>query len=473
MASIVQFVDQVSASPTVRLDLNARPGGQGLMVAVDGIDLSPPPLRRATVSTMMSDGETVSAAAYGNRVLKIPLHLVAATADAGATILQTLARELVRPNNIIKMQLHGATSPVFFRTYAAPDYVLSMLRLMPVARTSVTLEIQAEPFALGLKETIAPVTVTEDPASGTNPMRWDITGVKGDVETPLVLTLPTGNLYDSGDPISVLSIRRRGTVANVPFFVQGESMTLGTDTTLPGNDANMSGSGSNYARSSFGTNASMVRRVYLDTFPTSINVDSRGRYRVFALLRRSSASGAIGVQLGYTASGSPILVQNDEVATDLVTARCHVDLGLISFPTGLDPVTDGYSGAELAVKGRYVEVRAARYSGSSNLDIDYLLFVPADDQLAMIDWGDALSTSDEFVVDGVHEMVYTQTTSDEVYGSLPAALSGGFPTISPGVTNRVYWIRRTGRGATVTKSETSSIAVSYWPRYLFIRPAST
>lgn len=470
--AVLQFVDSISASPTVRLEINSRTGG--LMLLADAIDFSPPPLRRIVVSTMLADGEAIPATAYGNRTLKIPLVVVPqATAEAGATIMQALARELARPTNILKVQLTGLTAPVFFRTYAAPDYALSLLRLMPATRTTITVEIQAEPFALGLKETIAPVTVTEDPAAAVNPMRWDITGVKGDVETPLVLTLPTGNLYDSGDPISVMGVRRRGTVANAPFFVQAESMTLGTDTTLPGNDAVMSGTGSNYARTSFATNASMVTRISMATFPASINGDIRGRYRVFALLRKSVASGTVNVQLGYTASGSPALVQNDPVTADAVTGRCHLDLGLISFPTGVDPVTDGYSGTELAAKGRYIEVRAERVGGSASLDIDYLLFVPADDTLALIDWGDALSTSDEFVVDGTHEMIYTQTTSDEVYGSRPSVLAGGFPMVTPNVTNRIFWVRRAGRGATVTKSETTVIAVAYWPRYLFVRPATT
>lgn len=471
MASTIQFVDQISASPTLRLDINSQAGG--IMVATEGIDFSPPPLRRTIVSTMLADGDTIPAAAYGNRVLKIPVKLLQGTTDNVATAMQNLARELARPNNILKVQLDGATSPVFFRTFAAPDYTFSMLRLLLTAHSTVTMEIPAEPFALGLKETIGSVTITEDPANGTNRMCWDITGVKGDVETPLVLTMPTGNLYDSGDPISILAIRRRGTVANVPFFVQAESMTLGTDTTLPGNDAAMSGSSSNYARTSFSTNDNMVRRIYMDPFPASTNVDNRGRYRVFALLRRSSASGDVRVQLGYTSSSASVLVQNDPVTTALVTARNHVDLGLISFPTGLDPFTDGYSNAELPVKGRYIEVQAERNSGSSNLDFDYLLFVPADDSLALIDWGDALSTSDEFVVDGIHEMVYTQTTSDEVYGSRPSVVAGGFPMITPNVTNRAYWIRRSGRGATVTKSETTAIVATYWPRYLFVRPAST
>lgn len=471
MASVIQFVDQISASPTVRLDLNTMAGG--LMVDTAGVDFSPPPLRRAVISTLMSDGEIIPATAYGNRVLKLPLKILPGTTDAAATLMQNLARELDRPNNILKVQLDGATSPVFFRTYAAPDYAFAMLRLALTLNTVVTLEIQAEPFALGLKETIAGVTVTEDPAAGTNPMRWDITGVRGDVETPLVLTLPTGNLYDAGDPISVLAVRRRGTVGNVPFVLQAESMTLGTDTTLPGNDAAMSGAGSNYARTSFATNATMVTRISLATFPSSINTDVRGRYRVFALLRKSAASGTVNAQLGYTSSASPALVQNDKVTADAVTGRCHLDLGLISFPTGQDPVHDGYSNTELSVKGRYIEVRAERLSGTATLDFDYLLFVPADDNLALIDWGDALSTTDEFVIDGIHEMIYTQTTSDEVYGSRPSVLAGGFPMVSPNVTNRIYWIRRAGRGATVTKSETTVINAAYWPRYLTVRPAST
>lgn len=470
MASIVQFVDSIASSPTVRLDLNSIAGG--LLVAPDGIDLSPPPLRRTVVSTMMTDGDIIPAAAYGNRTVKLPIKLLTSTTDAGATILQTLARELARPTNILKVQLDGATSPVFFRTFAAPDYAFSMLRLLLVANTVVDLTIPAEPFALGLKETIASVTVTEDPTAVTNPMRWDITGVKGDVETPLQITLPTSNNYDAGDPITVVAVRRRGTVANVPFLLQAESMTLGTDTTLPGADATMSGTGSAYTRTSFGTNATMVQRLSIGTYPTSINVDNRGRYRVFACMRRSGA-GTISVQLGYTSATSGILVQNDPVVTDAFTWRFHQDLGLITFPTGPDPVYDGYSNVEMPVKGRYLEIRAERTAGSSTLDFDYLLFVPADDSLALIDWGDAASTTDEFVVDGIHETVYAQTTSDEVYGSKPAAVAGGFPLVSPGVTNRIYWIRRTGRGAITTKSETTVINVAYWPRYLVVRPATT
>jgi hypothetical protein len=473
MAGVIQFVDSIASSPTIRLDINNR--AAGILVDREGIDFSPPPLRRALVSTMLADGDFIPAAAYGNRTLKIPLYTIGLTADAVATLLQNLARELVRPENILKVQLHGASSPVFFRTFAAPDYTFSMLRLLLTAKTQVVLEIPAEPFAYGIKETISAITVNEDPAAVSNGMFMDLTGIKGDVETPCKLILPTGNLYDAGDPISVLAVRRRGTVANAPFVLQAETGTsLGTDTTLPGNDAAMSGSGSNYARVSFSTSATMVRRIYIDPYPITAAVENRGTYRVFACVRRGSSSGSINLQLGYTSGTAGILVQNDAVPTALVTARHHVDCGLVTFPTGPDPVYDGYSGVEVSVRGRYLELRAERTSGSSNLDIDYLLFVPADDALALIDWGDAILTSNEFVIDGIHEMVYTQNvTLDQVYGAKPTTVAGGFPMITPNVTNRVYFIRRTGRGATVTKSETTAIEIQYWPRYLVVRPATT
>lgn len=471
MASVVQFVDRIATSPTVRFDLNSR---NTVLVATEGIELSPPEYRRVTVSTMMSDGEIIPAASYGNRVLRFPLLPLGATAEAAATIIQNLTKELARPTNILKLQLQGMTAPVFFETFAAPDYTLAMLRLLLTARTTITLEIPARPFALGTEETLGPFTVNDDPSNGSNGMYFDITGIKGDIETPLVLTLPTSTLYDSSDPMTVLAVRRRGTASNVPFWLDAEGMTLDTDTTLPGNSSVMvPAGGNNFTRTSFATNSNMVRRFHLDTFPVAVNADVRGTYRVFAGVRRSSATGTINVRLGYTASTAGVLVQNDSVATAESANRCHMDLGLITFPTGLDPVTRGYSNVELSVKGRYIEVAAERASGSSNIDFDYLLFMPADDCLAMIDWGDAISSTDEFVVDGVHELIYTQTTSDEVYGSKPSVLSGGFPMVSPGVTNRIFWIRRAGRGATATKTETTVISVSYWPRYLFVRPAST
>jgi hypothetical protein len=169
VASTVQFVDDISASPTVRLDLSS--GAAGVMIARGGIDLSPPPMRRTVVTTPLIEGEPVTSSVPSNRVIKLPLQLTnTLTKDQSATLLQNLGRELSRDRNFLKVQLAGMTSPVFFRTYAAPDYVLSMVRmLIQVGR--VELEIPAEPYGYGPKVTLPAVTVSKDPAgAGTDSM---------------------------------------------------------------------------------------------------------------------------------------------------------------------------------------------------------------------------------------------------------------------------------------------------------------
>jgi hypothetical protein len=164
VAGVVQFVDRIDAAPTVRLDLNSA--ASGLMVGVAGIDFSPPPVLRASAGTLLGDGERVPAWAYANRVLKVPVQVVSATATAAAVALQSLARELARPTNVLRVRLDGMSAYTFYRTLPAPDYTLAMLRLLAQANTLATLEIPAEPFGLGLPVVaVNGVTVNNDPSN--------------------------------------------------------------------------------------------------------------------------------------------------------------------------------------------------------------------------------------------------------------------------------------------------------------------
>jgi hypothetical protein len=633
MAAVVQFVDSIAANPTVRLDLNTF--ASGLMVGADGIDFSPPPLRRAVVSTLLADGDRIPAAAYGNRTLKLPVQVVAATATAAANALQDLAFELNRPANILRVQLTGMTSPVFFRAFRAPDYTLAMLRLLAAANTRATLEIPAEPFGYGLKQILPPVMVNNDPAAALNGMfldvdstitpsnanpyfngsaanwtgangasvaptsaqfhegsgamritpdgvtaspraqseaipvvagqsiyaqswlrspggtptvgttiRWfsdaagtvfvsrsgspslvlaantwtfsavsDVApatavsyrlapeysgtptagtlldvdealggpsqGVLGDVETPLSFSLPAGDLYASDNPLSVIAARRRG-VTGTPFFMQAESANvLGADTTFPANDAAMSGTSNNYSRTTFATDASITARLSYVPWPTPHlpTKDQRGTYRVFACVRKTVAADQIKVGLEYLGGSVPVGGVATYVVNDLVTlststtARQIVDLGLVQVPAGTDPIYDGYSGVEIGVLGRDLHLRAGRTSGTGNLDVDYLLFVPADDRLSIVDWGDASATTDEFAVDAVSQMVYTRITSGEIYPAGSAQVAGSVGVMaSPGGPTRLYFVRRVGQGVTDTKTATTPITAWYWPRYMVWAP---
>jgi hypothetical protein len=180
----VQFVDRIDPAPTVRLDLNTF--ASGLMVGVAGIDFSPPPVRRSAAGTLLGDGERMPAWAYGNRVLKIPVQMVATTAAGVAGALQALARELTRPSNVLRVRLDGMTAYTFYRTLPAPDYTLAMLRLLAAANTVATLEIPAEPFGYGLPVVaVNAVTVSNDPASPVTLAASKVSTVDSGVEASL------------------------------------------------------------------------------------------------------------------------------------------------------------------------------------------------------------------------------------------------------------------------------------------------
>lgn len=234
MTHTLQIVDKISATPTVRLDLNSSPW----RFLVEGHDFSPPPLRRAIAQTMMRSGATVGASAYDLRVLRFQLELDAADADSAATQVQNLARELNRADTLersgastyLKWQ-PGTTAPVFFRVF--PSDMGTVRELAPRDQTRFfELQILAEPFAYGLQEDAGTFTVANDPAAVSNPMYFDLTGLKGDVDTPLILEIDGSGLADSLLPVSVLATRRRGTPGNMPIVLQAESMALTSDTTL-------------------------------------------------------------------------------------------------------------------------------------------------------------------------------------------------------------------------------------------------
>lgn len=310
---------------------------------------------------------------------------------------------------------------------------------------------------------------------GVGGMCFDAVGIKGDVESPLVLTIQDPELLvgtpPSVNPKTVLAIRRVGTPANTPFLIQAESATLGTDATLPGNDAAMSGTGSNYVSVSFATAGGVWASRFVKLHPGSVSVDARGTYRVFARVRRSTAVGNIRVKVRASAGG--YFSDLGEVLTALSTERRLLDMGLLSLPFGPDPVADGYSETPIPVGGVDFGFWAQRDTGTSTLEIDYLLLVPADDKSTIVDWtSGSLGASDRLVIDGPRQVVYSLGVFGEVRSAGPNALLGGFPAVSPGVTNRVYLLRTVDADGD-DRLATTTLTYAYWPRYLFVKPVLT
>lgn len=311
----------------------------------------------------------------------------------------------------------------------------------------------------------------------TGGLCFDVTGVKGDVDTPLYLSI--GSSAFSAITVArrmAISSRRRGTPANMPFILQAESTTLGTDATLPGNDQTASGAGSNYGRVSVWTNTALATRFTMDPFPTAAGTDVRGTYRVYGRFRGSpAAAGGAEVQLRWGVSGSTIL--NDTVTLDDVTSTIWdlVDLGLVQFPLGVDPGTDGMSNSDLSVRGMRIEVAVSKGSTTTNVDLDYLVFMPADDTFAVVSLQRDTSAT-AAVLDPDRRIAYMVGASGEVRSTTgtPLSVAGLLPSARPGVTNRyAVLLDIEGQTAGDVISDTTTLTPYYWPLYAFVRPVGS
>jgi hypothetical protein len=467
----VQFDDfACTPAPGVRLDLNNE---APWATPYDGFDLSPPGLRRAVASTLLRDGSVYPASAYDDRMVRFRLELHTANPVDAVTQLQALATEVDRPRNILKWQPDDASQPVYLNTIRSPMGRVTEvpggggLRLFDV-------ELLAEPFALGAQQVLAPITISNEPLAGvTNPQYATIPAaqVLGDVDTPAVLRFASPTVTGRQSLVAIRSRNLNGTFHTFHL----EEGNNAADTTEPGVDVNMSGPSNNYTRTTFATTPGMVNRVTYPSFPPVGFTSSafRGTYRVFLRYRKSVAGDVIRVRLLWGGVLIPGAVVGQTVTLVQSTDRRYADLGLVSLPAGADPETDGYSGLLWPASGVPLAVQAERASGSGNLDMDVLVFVPADERLCLVSWPDVSGLA---VLDGIREMAYEQSWDDASAGPGPIGDALGIPTVglfpafAAGEDNRVYVMPCVGTtGTQDTLTDQTAMYATYWPRYLYAR----
>jgi hypothetical protein len=467
MVAIIDFVDSIAASPTTRVNLNDNVTWK---VNLAGTDFSPPPLRRTTNANQLSDGDYISASSYGNRTVTLALVLQAADADSIAVALQNLARELDRPNNLLRVQRDGASKPVFFETYRSmTDSITEQLKTL---RTAM-LRLEAKPFALGLKEVLTPTVIFNDPATGCY---LDIPYPSGDVETPLYLKINATDVIAAGRRQTAFAMRRRGTASAAPWIIQAESMTLAASTTLPGNDATASGAGSNYARAATLT-STFTTRLTSAVFPSTASVDARGKYRVYARVRKTASAGEVRVRLAISPDGTTDITP-DTVGVVLPTGTVWrwADLGVIQIPIGNDPVVSGPDNTALAARGIIVKLQIALTASASNLDVDCMVFMPADDRMCRVLWPSTSGPTTMVLDSSNRPRVYGLGSSGEVYSTEIAAMDSGTPMISANAYNRMWMLLDTGTTSTAGDliANTATVTGEYYPRYVYVqRPAAS
>lgn len=477
MGDLIQIVDSISATPTVLLNLNDE-----VTWSCPKFSAPAPRLRRSVSANAMRDGIYEGSSTYDSRVLALDLEVKTASQDTNATQLQLLARQLDRSDRYLKYQPTGATKPVFFKLFRSDTSAIDDV-IAQVAMRRVSVELLAEPFALGLRETIGPVTVNNDPAHASNGCFFDVTGVIGDSPAPCVVQNTQGAVHLQ----QTLAVRQHGVPSDLVFFKQCESMTItdaaGTVNPGGGPDTAMSGTGTNnYMRTSFVSGA-MISRLEWE-LATEFNTAARrralrGTYRLVAVVRRNGTNvGTINIRWTLDAAffGKSVAVQG--------THRQVIDLGLISF----QPPTDraGYSAEEIgAFTGLDLQLAAERLSGTDTLDWDFVMLLPADECTAIFGYPVTIggfSSGEGYLLDGVNESFASYPTSaGDPMGaggslrSLSTVMSGGHPRVTPGVSARWYLLQQNQVSAqtTPTKTLTSTLSVHYWPRYLQVRPSAT
>lgn len=471
MASVWQFVaDMASPTPSVRLDLNSS----GMRVLL-GWKLGPTLFEKGYADSPLRHGKRPTRSSGLNQTLEIPVEINKSTVALGAQAVEDLVEQL-SINNILKVQLDGHPAPLFYRTFANADFAAAV-RTVLIKDSTITLMIEAESFGYGprVEVTNSPFTLSNDPAAGANPCFIDVTGVLGDVETPLFLiATSTGSTNGLRDRWTHVATRRRGTPSNYSNVVQAEAMTTGTNATVTA-DAAMSGGSK--LRITPGTTTHVIRAN--DSFPANgaSTVEARGEYIVYARLAKTVAGDVWTAQLRYGID-STAPVQNDTLTLSAAMGAgpYWVNLGKVPVPAWSDPANHGFSGIPLKVLMPWVGFYAGRTSGSGSLDFDCLYFMPADESTVIVKWP---STDTTYVLDSTSAeggSAYAATTAlDEVVTTAaPAQIvgGGGFPEVIPGATNRIHILRNVDPNGTVDGiTNTTTIRAYYWPRWReFTRP---
>lgn len=452
---VVRFVDKPDTDRSVRLDLNDEQAGGNVYVRADGFSPGVGEVEAVTTGSMLTDtGEAITATRRVNREITIPLAVVGESPEL-AEVLNALARELDRERNYLEFRPSDHTGEaVFFTVLAGSDF--TEVDLDPEdypTEKGVSVILVCEPTGVGLEKS-GSFTSNPDPV-GTNKPFARLPAIAGDVPAPLTVKVGASMTGPAG-PIMV-GVCSGLPLLDDPVFTQAEALTAGTGVTLPGNDAAMSGTGSNYARIGFGTNN-------LDTLRLSGDLPDvpPGRWRVWVRLRNTIAADTFDLRLdiGTLTSGLTGKVRSFK-PTDAANSTYWFDLGLVDHPYHQPPdVTDP--------EPLTVRLFAMRTSGTGSLDVDMLLLVPTDlrgnqpGRVALVTPTDGLGGGNQWILRPDVEMAHPSVPAR------PAPVAGSHDfRATPGEHTYIHVLRRTYPGVSVLTTN-NIIEWSYRPRWQYL-----
>lgn len=470
---VVKFVDSVASSPTTRLDVN-----DGAQWTVRDFSAPPPRLRRSAVSNAMTDGAYVSSSSYDARTLFLEIDLITTTQDAGATELQKLARELDRSTNYLMYQPNALTKPVFFKTWRSDFTDVVDVRVVGAYRR-LSVELLAEPFALGLQETINVGAIT----TATGYFDVSSANIKGDVAAPFVMTdsAPDSGWSQTGSASAKLYwllARTTRSATSQPIRTECNTLTMGTDTAV---------SGSNGV-TTFASTASATRLTWSPSGATAAAMG--GTYRLM-----------VGVSLSTVTSSTTAAISAKYGSGSVANLDCSTSFSYTMDPAGtktylLDFGIITFSAADAMALAPRVELVASvgAITHTRTLTWDFVYLVPLDEATmiaktnylptASMPGGVAYPTSSPMVFDGVEDSVYIASSTSIFSTATPvlpgwASFSGAIPTLQPNANNRFAYLRYAGSLtgtaplAEFSNAASGTLTIYYNPLYSYVRPSTT
>lgn len=461
MPNIVwKFVDQPVASPTTLFDMNRQ--DHSVIIDFDApFNVDSPVLRRNFSSSALQDGALLTSSAFENRVLEFTLAL-SGTFVQKAALLAQLDEQMAQPENLLMYQIDPSLGPVFFRTMQADEYKF-VHKGGRAEAWRVTCQVFAEPFAIGprVDHTVGAV-ITNDPASGANPARLDLSGILGDVPSPAFIRTTSPGFLNH-----IYIAQRTRYPTELTHFKQAETFTMGSDTAVWTAPSDASGAGNNMTATTFATVSPFSDRLTNGVFTATDPRAFRGRYRVMARIGTGTNGSIYTIAFRHDRAETTMTSKRVQHKFASTTPRRLLDLGILAWPPYDAPAQVGHSRLEPAIEPIDIDIAAQRNSSAGNLDFDYVYLLPADERMCIV--GVSSGNSGGFLIlDGPNDSTYMMPSGTTAFGATRtinndgglAVRLGSIPELVPGKTNR-WHILQAGASSTATLT----MDVSYWPRW--------
>jgi len=407
---------------------------------------------------------------------------VDASYSTAASTMSAVARVLQARAGWLRLKRDSSVPQMFLRWYRTTPQPLDWERWqIDTYRLQVTLT--CDPYLYGEPINLGPYTISNRPDTGTNRMflDWTADTFVGDAPAPLQLTITPSTTMDGYQPLIATTALAPGQTQTQPYYWDLTAANWTAGTNVGGDVADSTYVGGSYRLWSV-SGGGIGPRLTGSLSPAP----PPGLYKVLVRVAMTANASTFNLHLTQTFSTTQTYSGDDAAlvrpSTTITAYATWVDLGQFAFPYGgvANELAD-----LVAANAQTVSIDAARLAGTSNLRFDALLLIPVE-TAAVTDtristWrfqGQGMATNRTGVWDGQRERFTGLSATSNRLNQRQPEPRGGWPRVTPGVVNALYLLQQTQVDTPFDTTasdndvitDTCSVAVSYMPRYLHLRP---